>query len=60
LAGIELQAYWELERLGGIRHDEYYSPCKAAERYYSKKLQFFKDLLKQRARKSLPPSTPSQ
>tara|TARA_R100000458_G_C8270013_1_gene244757 strand:+ start:376 stop:555 length:180 start_codon:yes stop_codon:yes gene_type:complete len=46
MAGIELKAFWDLESLGCLKADEYYSPSKAEDRHYSRRLRHVRDLLK--------------
>jgi hypothetical protein len=54
MPGIELKAFWELERLGCLKVDEFYSPSKAEELFYSTKLRHTKDLFKQQQRPFYP------
>ena len=54
MAGIELEAFRELERLGCLKADEFYSPCKAEDRFYSTKLRHTKELFKQQKKPFYP------
>ena len=56
MAGIELEAFWELERLGCLKANEFYLPGKAEDSYYSKRLHHSKDLIKQRGGKTFRPT----
>jgi len=51
MPGIELEAFRALESLGCIKNDEYYSPSKAEQSFYSTKLRHVKGLYKAKALK---------
>jgi hypothetical protein len=51
MAGIELEAFRALESLGCNKNNEYYSPSKAEESFYSTKLRHVKQLYKAKALK---------
>ena len=52
MAGIELEAFWELERLGCLKTDEFYLPGRAESSDYSKRLSHSKDLIRERGGKT--------
>ena len=54
MPGIELEAFLQLEKFGCLKDDEYYSPGKAEERFYSEWLRHVQDLRKLRTNR---PST---
>jgi len=56
MTGIELEAFWELERLGCLKANEFYLPGQAEDSYYSKRLSHVKDIIKQREKRPFRPT----